>query len=231
MFWGMLMAVTSANDCVSSDATLLHQRKVVCNSLAQSHTTWCGDDYQNVTASHDWPSQAVYMFELLSTLADSTTCLNTSYAADTTSWLNTLQGDPRETGNFMWTMAIFQPQYYDMPRKPGDRIEAPDTLGRKCWADAYLAQKWPSISTVLEERVSAAGLNISGFVVEFERTAPYAMNLCQEVLCNCFVNASYDPTRSGGCRVDVDKFHYLGFDREGLKHHGDVKYTWHEHCS
>ena len=30
----------------------------------------------------------------------------------------------------------------DAPRKPGTRIESPDTLGRKCWAFAYLRQLW-----------------------------------------------------------------------------------------
>ena len=116
-----------------------------------------------------------------------------------------------------------------MPRKPGDRIEAPDTLGRKCWADAYLAQRFPpAASAALEQRCAAAGLNVSTFVAEAGRAAPSSLNLCQQVICNCFVNASYDPARSGGCRVDVDKFHYLGFDREGVSHGGDVKYIWHE---
>ena len=33
-------------------------------------------------------------------------------------------------------------QYYDMPRKPGDRIESAQTLGRKCWAFTYLQTVW-----------------------------------------------------------------------------------------
>ena len=111
MFAGLaLIIATGAADCASSDATLLHQRKLVCASLVQGPTTFCGDDWQNVSASQDWPSQAVYMFDLLATLADASTCLNTSYAANTVSWLNSLQGDPRVTGNFMWTWAVFQAQ-------------------------------------------------------------------------------------------------------------------------
>ena len=53
-------------------------------------------------------------------------------AQETLAWLDanqtTASGDP---SSFGWTWSIFQVQYYDMPRKSGVRIEAPDTLGRK----------------------------------------------------------------------------------------------------
>jgi len=232
MLLGAAVLLSLSQDCASSDALLLQQRKMICNSLVQGPTAFCGDDWENVTASKDWPGQAIYMADLLETLAAPSTCLNTPYAANTASWLNLLQGDGRVTGNFMWTWDVFQAQYYDMPRKPGDRIEAPDTLGRKCWADAYLAQKWPaSSSAALEQRVAAAGLNVSGFAAAWVAAIPASDGLCQQVICNCFKNASYDPSRSGSCKLDLDKFHYLGFDREEQSHGGDIKYTWHEHCS
>ena len=52
-----------------------------------------------------------------------------SAAAATVGWLNAQQADPGYSGGFMWTWEVFQVQYYDMPRLPGNRIEAPDTLG------------------------------------------------------------------------------------------------------
>ena len=53
--------------------------------------------------------------------------------------------------------SICQVQYYDMPRAPGARVESPATLGRKCWAFAFLAQvitasRLPEASTWLGRR-------------------------------------------------------------------------------
>ena len=149
---------------------------------------------------------------------------NTPYARNTRKWLDVDMANSSTSGNFMWTWRVFQAQYYDMPRKPGDRIEAPDTLGRKCWASAFLTQKWPGVSAAI------VALNVTVFDAAYAKAMPESMDLCQKVLCNCFKNASYDPSRSGKCKTDVDKFHYLGFDREETSHGGDVKYTWHEHC-
>ena len=227
----LLVLPTAYSDCAASDATLHHQRRIVCKSLVGGITPFCKEDTNNETASQDWPSQAVYMMDVLNTLASPATCLNTSYARDTADWLNTSISDPTISGNFMWTWLVFQVQYYDMPRKPGDRIEAPDTLGRKCWAMAYLTQKWPAVAKPLESRMEEADLSIAGFTEEYNKAMPLTMDLCQKVICNCFKNASYDPSRSGHCKTDLDKYHYLGFDRESTKHGGDVKYTWHEHCS
>jgi hypothetical protein len=230
----LLVAVSwsgASSDCTASDATLLKQRKLICNSLVQGFTPFCQNDWENVTASKDWPGQAIYMRNLLTTLASPTTCLNTSYAGDTARWLNESMANSSESGNFMWTWLVFQVQYYDMPRKPGDRIEAPDTLGRKCWAMAYLTQQWATFSNALLQNLAAAGLDITGFTSAYKNAMPLTIDICQKVICNCFKNASYDPSRSGNCKVDLDKFHYLGFDREGTSHGGDVKYNWHEHCS
>ncbi len=149
------------DDCHRSDAQMRDKRETVCSSLVQAPTPWCGDSYKNVTAKEDWPNQAVYMQNLLEGLLSPSTCLNTSYAEGTINWLNTsqvhsfrssvaannqfgaifsIQAIANISGAWMWTYDTFQVQYYDMPRKPGERIESPATLGRKCWAFAYLAQ-------------------------------------------------------------------------------------------
>jgi len=220
-----------AVSCDASDEVLRKQRAVLCNSLVQSHTQWCGDEWQNGTASKDWPNQAIYMQNLLSTLGSTTTCLNSTYARQTVGWINDSMGNASIAGNFMWTWLIFQVQYYDMPRLPGTRIESPDTLGRKCWAMAYLTQAWPRLITSLLPRLTDAGLAIPVFNSSYSEAMPLTMGLCQKVVCNCFVNASYDPSRSGHCQGAWDRFHYLGFDREGIKPGRlDVKFVWHQHC-
>merc|ERR1712046_42903 len=112
-----------------------------------------------------------------------------------------------------------------MPRKPGDRIEAPDTLGRKCWAFAYLRQVWEP--QALSSALSSVGLHMDTFIEQYNEAVPFTMNLCFEVMANCFVNASYAPAlRNGTCPWDIDKFHYLGFDRENLKRKNIVKYPF-----
>jgi hypothetical protein len=121
-----------------------------------------------------------------------------------------------------------QVQYYDMPRKPGDRVESADTLGRKCWAMSYNQDKWNP--TDLQSALSLHGLAVPKFIAMVNKAIPLTQDLCQKVICNCFVNASYDPSRSGGCKTDIYKFHYLGFDREGISHES-LDYPYHEHCS
>jgi hypothetical protein len=238
LFMFALMALSSQpaaclenSSCEASDQVLLHWRKMLCNSLVQGWTPYCQDDWQNVTASKDWPNQAVYMQNILTTLASPSTCLNTSYAGETTTWLDGQMANLTTTGNFMWTWQVFQVQYYDTPRKPGTRIEAPDTLGRKCWAMAFLAQEWPAVHKPLTARLARSGLNITVLAAAYEEAIPLTMQLCQKVICNCFLNTTYDPSHSGRCKLDVDKFHFAGFDREAI-HPGrpSVKYGWHEHC-
>ena len=231
-------AASSAPDCAASDAALKLGRQIVCKSYVSSYTPWCKDDWQNVSAAGDWPAQAVYMRNVLVTLAAPSTCLDTAYAKDTAAWLNAPSTDDHsgaKPGNlFLWTWLVFQADYYAMPRKPGDRVESPDTLGRKCWAMAYLTDQWAKLSPALLPRLDSAGLDVGVFKASYEEAMPLTMGLCQKVICNCFVNASYDPSRSGHCRVGVKRFHYLGFDRENLKpQQGRTKvdYAWHEHCS
>ena len=45
---------------------------------------------------------------------------------------------------------------------------------------------------------------------------PLTLQLCEEVMANCFVNQSYDPRRNGTCPAKIFAFHELGFERENL---------------
>jgi hypothetical protein len=109
--------------CAASDKQLQALRYMICASLVGHETPWCISP-SNVTAHEDWPNQAVYMRELLYALAATPPpCLATPYAVDTAHWLNTNQSDVTLGASFMQTWRGFQFQYYDMPRKAGDRIE------------------------------------------------------------------------------------------------------------
>ena len=97
---------------------------------------------------------------------------------------------------------VFQPQYYDMPRVPGSRIESPATLGRKCWAFAYLAEIWANVKAPLLGSVAASGSgqDLNSMVGAYESAVAMSMPLCDRVMANCFVNASYNPAaRNGTC--------------------------------
>ena len=228
-----LLALCSAHtapaggDCAASDASMLHARKMLCNSLVQGHTAWCKDDWQNVSASKDWPSQAVYMVDVLDALlAAPSDCLSTAYARDTVDFVNRSQSDPAVSGSFMWTWLASQVQYYDMPRKAGVRIESPDTLGRKCWAFAYLRQLLPALWQPLADHLSPAGLNMRNFTTVSNKAIPETFELCEKVMANCFLNTSYNPQHNGTCKTKIFEFHYLGFLRENLKRKNIVKYPF-----
>jgi hypothetical protein len=214
---------SNTDPCAASDANLRLRRETICASLVGPTTPWCTYPANNVTAAGDWPNQAVYMHDFLAALVDNSTCLSTPYAHDSVSWLNTSQADPTVSGAFMNTWTVFQVQYYDMPRQPGVRIEAPDTLGRKCWAFAYLRQLWDEAG--LERALGAAGLSAAAFAGEYDRAVPETMLLCSEVLANCFVNASYDPARNGTCPGDSALF-FLGFQRENALREFVVEYPF-----
>lgn len=122
---------------------------------------------------------------------------------------------------------VFQSQYYDTPRKPGARIEAPDTLGRKCWAFACLRQYWQP--DAITAAVAAAGLELSNFTGTFPGAVPRSMDLCSKVMANCFVNASYDPAlRNGTCPPKIATLHYPGFERENAKRGFEVHYPFYD---
>ncbi len=213
-------------NCAASDILLLQQKAMLCGSLVQAPSSYCGDLWKNVTSkpSCDWPSQVVYMQDILNTLVSPNTCLNTTFAKDTINWLNVDMSSQDIGGNWMNTWMVFQVQYYDMPRKPGSRIESPDTLGRKCWAFAYIKQFWNP--TLLNKAVASVGMNITTFGKATENAIPFTMDLCEKVMANCFKNTTYTPTRKGSCPGKIALFHYLGFDRENLKRHNIVKYPF-----
>ena len=71
--------------CERSDARLRRLRDVVCGSGVGAAGCVGAADWPK----HDWPSQAVYVADLVEALARPDTCLNTTTAADVVSWLNT----------------------------------------------------------------------------------------------------------------------------------------------
>ena len=193
-----------SDQCVASDARLQQLWSMWCESFQPD----CPGTV-NVTAGHDWPSQVTYVNDTLQALTDPETCLNTTYAKQVLGW--TL-GDTNTTTDAFWNnWMVFQVQYYDMPRVPGARIESPATLGRKCWAFAYLRQIWPDLKPKLEATLSHAGLgSYQPFFDAYDAAIPFTMNLCYEVMANCFVNQTYNPARNGTC-PDVEKQFYVGF--------------------
>ena len=218
--------VSGSDPCSVFDGELQKQRQVVCQSLApDTKTWWC--DPGNATADGDWPNQAVYFLRVLSTLSTGEKCLQSRYAADTVRWMK-FQGNVNVTGGMMWTWRIFQGQYYSMPRKAGTRIESPDTLGRKCWAFAYLGQFWEEgLGSALETALSKnGGYDIGNFTSAYQAAIGYSMDLCEKVMANCFENSTYTPSRNGTCNLKVYDFKYLGFERENLKRRNCVHYPF-----
>ena len=70
--------------------------------------------------------------------------------------------------------------------------------------------------------MSGTGLSLDQFIGAYESAVPLTMNLCSEVMANCFVNASYDPVaRNGSCPDKVDEF-YVGYAWEN----GDGEVQW-----
>ena len=205
-------AATRLDDCASYSATLDAARRTFCAS------GFCPAS-PNVTAKKDWPSQVTYMQAILLALAADSGCFNTSAAArDTLAWLDVNQTAAQDTSGFGSTWTVFQVQYYDMPRKPGVRIEAPDTLGRKCWAFSYLDQICD---------VTAIAPRAPAFAAMWRAAVPRTLQLCEEVMANCFVNASYDPARNGSCSGKIFEFHDLGFERENALRLFPVSYRFH----
>ena len=103
-----------------------------------------------------------------------------------------------------------------MPRKPGARIESPATLGRKCWAFAYLNSIWaelrPALATAMAR--APAGVSLGGFGAAWEAAVALTLPLCDATMANCFVNASYDPiARNGSCPDQVGAF-FVGWQWE-----------------
>jgi hypothetical protein len=99
--------------CSISDESLERLRDILCVSLQGAAAC----SAPNVTAEYDWPSQVVYMHDLLlAIVGPSSSCLNTTRARAVISWLGVI--DPAVSA-WWWTWLVFQPQYYDTPRNPG----------------------------------------------------------------------------------------------------------------
>mmetsp|Transcript_23753 Transcript_23753/g.62080 ORF Transcript_23753/g.62080 Transcript_23753/m.62080 type:complete len:254 (-) Transcript_23753:233-994(-) len=209
----VVLAVTAApsgnSECAASDAALRLARDTVCVSLEAASN--CPPGSANVTAKGDWPSQVVYYTHVLDLVAAApSACLMTDVGRATLQWLNTVNVTVSPWWN---TWLVFQVQYYDMPRKPGARIESPATLGRKCWAFSYLAQRWPSLKPKIVAAVHHAHLSVDRMVAAYDSAVPLTLGLCDRVLTNCFVNASYDAGRNGTC-LDAESQFYVGFQWE-----------------
>lgn len=199
--------------CGASDANLRLLQCQLENSLGG------GDPTCQVAAEGDWPNQAIYMNQILMALTAPTTCLDTNIAKNTVTWLDIT--DPSDS-MWWWTWEVFQVQYYSMPRVSGDRVESPATLGRKCWAFAYLAQIWPDLYPALHSAMTSAGYDLTAFYREWVKALELTMPLCDEVMANCFINASYDPSlRNGTCPGSVHEF-YVGFQWEN----GNNNFQW-----
>lgn len=105
-----------------------------------------------------------------------------------------------------------QVNYYKMPMpSSAPRIESPATLGRKCWAFAYLAHVWTSLKPALERALARApGLSLSKLFAAYDAAVSLTMGLCDQVMANCFVNATYNPARNGTCPEEEGQF-YVGY--------------------
>ena len=116
-------------------------------------------------------------------------CWQTAQVKDIVRWLNTTMSDTSLGGSFMQTWLVFQVQYYDMPRKPGVRIESPWTLGLKCWAMSFLTQFFNPQQELL---------GATKFTQEYRFGMNKTMKLCREVMDNCFKNTTYNPKKHKG---------------------------------
>lgn len=104
-----------------------------------------------------------------------------------------------------------------MPRKPNQRIESPATLGRKCWAFAYLARIWTTLKPSLIHRLQGTGLSLSKYIAAYDEAVRLTMGLCPRVNANCFLNKTYDQHRNGTCPVQNQQF-FVGYQWEnGLR--------------
>lgn len=196
-------------------------------AASRTRASSCETNYTGTSAKGDWPHQAVYMMDLLKALPSPlmAPCLNGTYGKETVQWLDTIQAALPPTSDklgatFMWTWLVFQVQYYDQPRKPGARIESPATLGRKCWAFAYLSQFWEP--GPLQRALAAAGLGLPAFVAEYAKAMPLTLGLCEKELHSCFVNATPVPAT---CPTKVLEFK-AGFERENVLRDFIVNYPF-----
>jgi hypothetical protein len=215
LHWAAAAAAAAAEGCVASDDNLVLLRNTLCQSIgAFPGFPHCrlgpggasGPKPGNLTAEGDWPNQAVYMYDLLDALISPATCLNTSEARNTVEMLSVV--DPAKSP--WWsTWVQFQVQYYDMPHKHGSRVETAATLGRKCWAFAYLRQVWTGGNGIRSELLAATAahdLDLRSFAQAWDAAVTLTMPLCNRMMANCFVNESYSASRNGTCPDKIMQF-------------------------
>ena len=101
LLFGMACKATNHNtlrDCTASDTLLFQQKAMLCGSLTQQHTSWCGNLWENTTSKPSRLAKSVvYMQNILNTLV-APTLLNTT-ARETISWLNSEMSSQSIGGN------------------------------------------------------------------------------------------------------------------------------------
>ena len=104
------VAVAADTDCTASDNAIRDKRAWLCDSLAATDTWWCGSDWAlEPKSDKDWPNQAVYMQDLLTTLSRTDpACTSSEFYSNTVNFLNYNVMAPEITGNFGWTWDVFQ---------------------------------------------------------------------------------------------------------------------------
>ena len=210
-------ATASASNCSDFAAALTDARQAWCASIyGGDGVPTCRFPARLRPMVHkDWPSQTVYFLRVLELLGDAApACLAASapLVRDVSAWLEGPQANASLGGSLLqtWACPSGQPNYFEMPRHLGERIETPWTLGLKCWAFANLVQRWaPANATALAVKLQITvgpSASIANFAARYMSAGALSMRLCRRVMANCFVNASYDPARNGTCPLRVDEF-------------------------
>merc|ERR1712000_613806 len=112
------------------------------------------------------PRQTMYMTNLWDTFLDPAACMNTTVARSMVNWLANDYSNVNQTCSWFWMSNVFQWGYYIMPRKPGERIESPWTLGEKCWAFQNLKYKWKP--EALQRILAPLGSTLGAFAANME---------------------------------------------------------------
>lgn len=74
---------------------------------------------------------------------------------------------------------MFQVQYYDMPHREGARVETAATLGRKCWAFAYLEHVWRAgLGREIADVSAKTGPSLRRLIAAWEHAVRLTMPLC-----------------------------------------------------
>ena len=72
---------------------------------------------------------------------------------------------------------------------------------------------------------NASNLSLARMMSAYNDAVPMTMTLCDRVLANCFVNASYNPARNGTCPIQEGEF-YVGYQWENGKRDNAVPFPF-----